>query len=75
MHRKKERILKPVKGKGQGKYKGRPIKNTPDFSTETQKDRKPGQGHADSKRTQMPIKATIPCKTLIHPRWRNQNVL
>ena len=31
----KERILKAARGKGQITYKGRPIKITPDFSTET----------------------------------------
>jgi hypothetical protein len=36
----KERILKAVRGKGQVTYKGRPIRITPDFSTETIKARR-----------------------------------
>jgi hypothetical protein len=32
---KKERILKAVRGKDQVKYKGRPIRITQDFSTDT----------------------------------------
>ena len=36
----KERILKAVREKGQVTYKGRPIRITPDFSTETRKARR-----------------------------------
>jgi hypothetical protein len=36
----KERILKAVRGKGQVTCKGRPIRITPDFSTETVKARR-----------------------------------
>jgi hypothetical protein len=36
----KEKILKAVRGKGQVTYKGRPIRITPDFSTETLKARR-----------------------------------
>ena len=36
----KNRILKAVKEKGQVKYKGRPIRITPDFTTETMKARR-----------------------------------
>jgi hypothetical protein len=36
----KERILKAVKGKGQVTYKGRPIRNTAEFSPETRKARR-----------------------------------
>jgi hypothetical protein len=36
----KERILKAVREKGQGTYKGRPIRITPDFSPETMKARR-----------------------------------
>jgi hypothetical protein len=36
----KERILKAARGKGQVKYKGIPIRITPDFSTETMKARR-----------------------------------
>jgi len=39
----KERILKAVREKGQVTYKGRPIRITPDFSTETMKPGDPGQ--------------------------------
>jgi hypothetical protein len=39
----KERILKNVREKGQVTYKGRPIRITPDFSTETMKARRSGQ--------------------------------
>jgi hypothetical protein len=35
----KDRILKAVREKGQVTYKGRPIRNTPDFSPETMKAR------------------------------------
>ena len=36
----KERILKAAREKGQVTYKGRPIRITPDFSTETMKARR-----------------------------------
>jgi hypothetical protein len=36
----KDRILKAVRGKGQVTYKGRPTRNTPDFSPETMKARR-----------------------------------
>ena len=36
----KERILKAAREKGQVTYKGRPIRITPDFSTDTMKDRR-----------------------------------
>ena len=36
----KEKILKVVRGKGQVTYKGRPIRITPDFSSETMKARR-----------------------------------
>jgi hypothetical protein len=36
----KERILKAVRENGQVKYEGRPIRITPDFSSETLKARK-----------------------------------
>jgi hypothetical protein len=35
-----ERILRAVRGKDQVTYKGRPIRITPDFSTETLKARR-----------------------------------
>jgi hypothetical protein len=40
MQKIKERILKAVREKHQVTYKGRPIRNTPDFSTETMKARR-----------------------------------
>jgi hypothetical protein len=40
LHRIVNRILKEVRGKGQGTYKGRPIRITPDFSPETMKVRR-----------------------------------
>jgi hypothetical protein len=36
----KDRILKTVREKGQATYKGRPIRITPDFSSETMKARR-----------------------------------
>ena len=39
----KERILKAIEEKGQVKYKGSPITNTPDFATETLKAEEPIQ--------------------------------
>jgi hypothetical protein len=36
----KKRILKAARGKGQVNYKARPIRITPDFSTETMKARR-----------------------------------
>ena len=38
--KKKDRILKAVREKGQVTYKGRPIRITPDFSPETRKARR-----------------------------------
>ena len=43
MHKTKKKIFKEVREKGQVTYKGRPIRITPDFSTETLKPEKPGQ--------------------------------
>jgi hypothetical protein len=39
-----ERILKAVRGKGQVIYKSRPVRITPDFSTETMKARRSWAG-------------------------------
>ena len=73
----KERILKAVREKGQVTYKGRPIRITPDFSTETMKARRSwaGRFHTDPKRTQMPAQATIPSKTLNYQRWKTKETL
>jgi hypothetical protein len=59
----KGRILKAAREKGQVTYKGRPVRITPDFSTETSQ-KNLVRGHADSKRTQMTTQATILSKTL-----------
>ena len=70
----KDRILKAVREKGQGTYKGRPIGITPDFSPETMKARRLDKCCTDHKRTQMPALATIPSKSLNYHRWRNQDI-
>jgi hypothetical protein len=67
----KARILKAVREKCQVTYKGRPIRITPDFSTETMKVRR---CHTDPKRTQIPAHATISSKTLNYHRRRNQSI-
>ena len=72
----KERILKAVREKGQVTHKGRPIRITPDFSPETMKARRSWVDitQREPKRTQMPVQATIPSKTLNYHRWRNQDI-
>jgi hypothetical protein len=71
----KERILKAVREKVQVTYKGRPIRITPDFSTETMKaSRAWSEVLQTLQRTQMPAQATIPSKPLNQHRWRNQNI-
>jgi hypothetical protein len=53
--RNKERKLKGIREKGQETYKGRPIRITPDFTTEDSKSQKIlDRCHTDPKRTQMP---------------------
>ena len=62
----KERILKAVREKGHVTYKDRPIRTTPDFSTETNESQKIlDRHHADPKRTQVSAQAAIPAKLLI----------
>jgi len=56
----RKRILKSVREKGQITYKGRPIRITSDFSTETVKARCP----IDPQRTQMLVHATMSSKIL-----------
>jgi hypothetical protein len=68
----KERILKAAKEKGQVTYRGRPIRITPDFSTETMKAKR---AWSEVMQTQLPAQATIPSKTLNQHRWKNQNIL
>ena len=71
----KDRILKAVREKGQITYKGKPIRITPDFSTETMKARRAlDRCYTDTKRTQIPAQATIPTQTLNYHRWRNQSI-
>ena len=65
----KERILKAVREKVQVTYKGRPIRITPDFSTETMKARRAWT------RAQVPAQAAIPSKTINHHRWRDEDIL
>ena len=59
-------------------YKGRTIRITPDFSTETMKARRSWtdtmQRIQVPKRTQVPAQAAIPSKTLNHHRWRDQDI-
>jgi hypothetical protein len=72
MYRKKERILKVAREKGQVTYKGRPTRSTPDFSTQTLKVRRSWAGVIQ--RTTMPAQATKPSKTINYHRWRNQDI-
>jgi hypothetical protein len=71
MHRaKKKKILKAPRQKDQVTYKGRPIRSTPDFSTETVKARRAWSEVVQTlKRTQMPAQAT-----LNQHRWGKQNI-
>jgi hypothetical protein len=68
----KERVLTAARKKDQVIYEGRPIRITPDFSTEYESQKSMVRGHADSKRTQMPFQANIPSKLLNQHKWRNQ---
>jgi hypothetical protein len=63
--------------KGQVTYKGRPIRITPDFYSETMKGRRSWTDviHTYCKRTQMPAQAIIPSKTLNDHRCRNLYIL
>jgi hypothetical protein len=70
----KKIILKVVTEKGQVKYKGRPIRIIPDFSTDSKSQKILGRCHTDSKRTKIPAQDTIPSKTLNYHRWRNQGI-
>jgi hypothetical protein len=71
----KERILKTVREKCQITYKGRHIRIISDFSPETMKSRRfLGRCHTGPKRTQMPVQATIPIKSLNYHRGRNQDI-
>jgi hypothetical protein len=70
----KERILKAVRDKGQVMYKRRPIRNTPDFSTETMEARRSWADVGQTLRSQMSTQATISSKTLKCHRWREQDI-
>ena len=66
-----ERILKSARGKGQVRYKVRPINITHNFSAETLKVRRACTNVLQTlKRPQMPT--TVPNKTSIHHRWRKE---
>ena len=69
-----QRILKAVRGKGQVTYKSRPIRITPNFSTDSKSQKILDRCHSDPKKTQRPAQATISSKTLNQHRWRNQNI-
>ena len=57
----KDRILKALRGKGQIRYQGRPIRITPDISPSDYESQKIlDRCHTEPKRTQMPAQATIP---------------
>lgn len=67
----KERILKEGREKGQITYKVRPIRISPDISTEIVKARRSlGRYHTDPKRTQMTVQANILSKTLNDHLWK-----
>ena len=67
----KEKILKAVRGKGQGTYKGR---NTRLLTRDCESQKSLDRCYTDTKRTQIPAQATIPSQTLNHHRWRNQSI-
>ena len=58
-------ILRATKEKGQVTYKGRSVRITPDFSTETLKARRSWTDVLQTKRS-----ATTPSKAFNHHRWR-----
>ena len=60
----KERLLKAAREKGQVTFKVRPIRITPDFSTDYERQKNLVRNHADSIKTLMPAQAPIPSKTL-----------
>jgi hypothetical protein len=47
----KQRIVKAAREKGQVTYNSRPIRITPDFSTDTKSQKSLGRSQADSKNT------------------------
>jgi hypothetical protein len=64
----KDRILKAVRGKGQVTYKGKPIRITPDFSTDYESQKSLDRCYTDTKRIQMPTQATTPSQTFNYLR-------
>jgi hypothetical protein len=67
----KDKILKVTGDKGQVTYEGRPIRITPDFSTETLKVKRAWANVLQSiKRSQRVAQTSIPNKKLNHHRWR-----
>jgi hypothetical protein len=64
----KERILEAVREKGQVTYEGRPIRITPDFSTETMKARRSWANVIQT------LENTNASKTLNYHRWRKQDI-
>jgi hypothetical protein len=70
----KERILKAVRGKDQVTCDGKPTRITPNFSPVCESYKILGRCYTHPKRTQMPVQATIPSKTLNYHRWRNQDI-
>ena len=64
-----------VREKGQLTYKSRPIRITPDFSTETLKTRKSWADVIETLREQkVPAQDTIPSKNLNYHRWKKQGI-
>jgi hypothetical protein len=57
-----ERILTSVREKKQLTYKGKPIKITPDFSTETLKERRAWKKYFEQLKKTIPVQGTLPEK-------------
>ena len=71
---KQRKILKVIREKGQITYKGRHIRITLDFSTETSKDKNLYRCLIVSKIPQMPTQTPIPSKNFNHHKWRKQGI-
>jgi hypothetical protein len=70
----KYRILKEVREQFQVKYKGKPIRITPDFSPETESQNILERCYTDTKRKKLPGQTTIPSQTFNYHRSRNQSI-
>jgi hypothetical protein len=71
----KDKILKAAREKGQVTFKGRTIRITSDFSTETMKARRSWTDVIQTLREhKFPGQVTIPTQTFNYHRWRNQNI-